>query len=222
MELNSVLSFCVNTHTKQPFLFYLSWVDWGNARHFPAHCLCASPPVLQNRASRGPCGRVMLEKVHFSFHCIVMAVVSARNFLWIFFKPWVVTTELQVNVTTLCRGEGVGGVAVWFCSVKKRHFDFPKGSLLPDKGCIFPLAWPKGLLQFGQNFFLWWAVYEAAIWVSPGSVKNNHRLLLSLLLLLRLSFIPSNDRRPSSCLSSFSVLLASSAKLKLEEEEEDR
>lgn len=46
VESNSMLLLCVNTHTKQPFLFNLSWVDLGCARHFSACSAFVSPPVV--------------------------------------------------------------------------------------------------------------------------------------------------------------------------------
>lgn len=110
-----------------------------------------------------------------------------------------------------------GGGAVRFCSLKKSILIFKRFLSSQARVVYFCELGQRGSSNL-DRVFLWWTGYEAAIWVSPNPVKNNHRLLLSLLLLFRLSFIPSNDRRPSSCLSSFFVLLASSANLRLEED----
>lgn len=103
------------------------------------------------------------------------------------------------------------GKAVRFCSLKKSILVFERFLSSQARAVYFCELGQRGSSNL-DRVFLCWTVYEAAIWVSPSSVENNHRLLLSLLLLFKLSFIPSNDRRPSSCLSSSFVLLASSAK----------
>lgn len=149
-----------------------------------------------------------------------IACVSGRTFTaWChtdIFSDYAASHELQWQECKLVLLHHTGRGAVQFCSLKKSILIFKRFLSSQTRVVYFCELGQRGSSNL-DRIFLWWTGYEAAIWVSPNSVKNNHRLLLSLLLLFRLSFIPSNDRRPSSCLSSFFVLLASSAKLRLEE-----
>ena len=155
MWSNSVLSFCVNSHTKQSFLFYLSWVDWGNAKHFPACCLSASPPVLQNSALRGPCDRVTPEKAHFSFHCMVVAV-SRRTFTsW--YHPEIsseysASHELQRQKCKLVLLHHAGGWRFGFVLWKKA-FWFLKDFSLTRQGLRISVSLAKGASPIWTEFF---------------------------------------------------------------------
>lgn len=75
-----MLLFCVNTHTKQPFLFHLSWLDLGCARSF--FCLLTlcitSSFVEQSIKGTSWLGEVE-KKVIFSFHCMVVTVCKAEH-----------------------------------------------------------------------------------------------------------------------------------------------
>lgn len=115
---------------------------------------------MQNSASRGPCCRVTLEKVHFFILLHGCGCVSCRTFTgWYhleIFSEYSASHELQQQNYKLALlhhagGGGWGGSLVLF--FEERHFDFSKDFSLTRQGLCISVSLAKGASPIWTEFF---------------------------------------------------------------------
>lgn len=165
------LRLCKHPHEKTIFISVeLGGLGWCQASPCPLP-LCITSSFAQQRIKgtlwSGDAGKSPFFFIARSWLCVMQNIhrlVSPRNFLCIFCK------HRQKRKLVLLHHAGAGGrdLVLFF---EERHFDFRKISLLPDKGRVFLLAWPKGLLQFGQNFAPMNCLWSCNLSLSPFCQK---------------------------------------------------